>query len=265
MSTYLKSYENRDGFTKISSLGDGDLKLTEFGIICLKQGDSYSATSGASEVALIVLGGTCAVAGDGFDFRKVGERKDVFSGKPHTVYIPCGKSYTITAVSDVEIAWASSPSSLKTSAYMIGPEQVKLAHIGKENYQRDAVLMLTDAFPAQHLFIGEAFVPSGNHASYPPHRHDFDNLPVEVDMEELYFFRFNPEQGYGIQRIYTDDGAIDFTCTVKQNDTTLIPRGYHPVINAPGYTMYYLWIMAGQNHRKFLSVTDPAHKWILGQ
>ena len=265
MSNYLKSYEKRDGFTKISSLGDGDLKLTEFGIIRLKQGGSYSATSGASEVALIVLGGTCAVAGDGFDFRNVGERKDVFSGKPHTVYIPCGKSYTVTAVSDVEIAWTASPSSLKTDAYLIGPEQVRLAHIGKENYQRDAVLMLTDAFPAQHLFIGEAFVPSGNHASYPPHRHDFDNLPVEVDMEELYFFRFNPEQGYGIQRIYTDDGAIDFTCTVKQNDTTLIPRGYHPVINAPGYTMYYLWIMAGQNSRKFLSVTDPAHKWITGK
>jgi len=84
-------------------------------------------------------------------------------------------------------------------------------------------------------------------------------------MEEIYFFRFNPEQGYGIQRIYTDDNSIDFTCTVKQNDTTLIPRGYHPVINAPGYTMYYLWIMAGQNNRKFLSVIDLAHKWILGK
>jgi len=125
--------------------------------------------------------------------------------------------------------------------------------------------MLTDAFPAAHLFIGEAYVPSGNHASYPPHRHDFDNLPVEVDMEELYFFRFNPEQGYGIQKIYTDNRDINFTCTVKQNDTTLIPRGYHPVINAPGYTMYYLWIMAGQNHRKFLSVIDPDHKWIVGK
>jgi len=168
-------------------------------------------------------------------------------------------------VTDVEIAWTASPSTLKTAAYVITPEQVKEAHIGKENYQRDAVLMLTEAFPAQHLFIGEAYVPSGNHASYPPHRHDFDNLPVEVDMEELYFFRFNPEQGYGIQKIYTDDGSIDFTCTVKQNDTTLIPRGYHPVINAPGYTMYYLWIMTGQNHRKFLSVIDPQHKWILGK
>lgn len=265
MNDYLKHYTNTGVFTKIAALGDGDLKLTEFGIITLKTGQIYTASTGTCEVALVVLGGTCEVAGDGFAFKRVGERKDVFSGKPYTVYIPCGKSYTITAVTDVEIAWTASPSDLKTDAYLITPEQVKLAHIGKENYQRDAVLMLTDAFPAQHLFIGEAFVPSGNHASYPPHRHDFDNLPAEVDMEEVYFFRFNPEQGYGIQKIYTDDRSIDFTCTVQQNDTTLIPRGYHPVINAPGYTMYYLWIMAGQKNRKFLSVVDPDHKWIVGQ
>jgi 5-deoxy-glucuronate isomerase len=237
--------------------------LTEFGIINLKKGEEYSAKADTNEVVLIVLGGKCAVTGDGFEFKSVGERKDVFSGKPHTVYIPCGRNYKITGKTDVEIAWVSSPSDLKTDPYVIAPEQVKETHIGKDNYQRDAYLMLTDAFPAKHLFIGEAFVPSGNHASYPPHRHDFDNLPVEVDMEEVYFFRFNPAQGYGIQKIYTDDRKIDFTCTVKQNDTTLMPQGYHPVINAPGYTMYYLWIMAGMNHRKFLSVIDPDHKWMV--
>ncbi len=265
MNDYLKHYQRRDGFTRIASIGDGELQLTEFGILHLRKGGEYAAHSGQNEVALILLGGQCSVSGDGFQFDRVGGRKDVFSGKPHTVYIPCGTRYTIRAESDVEIAWTASPSTLKTAAYVIAPEQVKEVHIGKENYQRDAYLMLTDAFPAAHLFIGEAYVPSGNHASYPPHRHDFDNPPVEVDMEEIYFFRFNPPQGYGIQKIYTDDHALDVTCTVKQDDTTLIPRGYHPVINAPGYTMYYLWIMAGRNHRKFLSVIDPNHKWILGQ
>ncbi|MFA5191219.1 MAG: 5-deoxy-glucuronate isomerase [Verrucomicrobiia bacterium] len=265
MNNYLRHYQRRDGFTRISTIGDGELQLTEFGIISLRKGQEYAADSGQSEVVLIILGGQCSVSGKGFQFNQVGGRKDVFSGKPHTVYIPCGAHYVVRAESDVEIAWTASPSTLKTPAYVIAPDQVKEVHIGKENYQRDAYLMLTDAFPAAHLFIGEAFVPSGNHASYPPHRHDFDNLPVEVDMEEIYFFRFNPEQGYGIQKIYTDDQSLDITCTVKQNDTTLIPRGYHPVINAPGYTMYYLWIMAGRNHRKFLSVIDPNHKWILGK
>lgn len=262
---YLKHYQPKGRFTKISTIGDGGLQLTEFGIISLKNGETYKDKTSGSEVALLVLGGKCSVSGDGFEFKDVGGRKNVFSGKPHTVYVPCGKSYGIKADGDVELAWIASPSELDIPAYMITPEQVKEAHIGKENYQRDAYLVLTDAFPAAHLYIGEALVPSGNHASYPPHRHDFDNLPVEVDMEELYFFRFSADEGYGIQRIYTDDRSINFTCAVGQNDATLIPRGYHPVVNAPGYIMYYLWIMAGRKNRKFLSVMDPKHQWMTKQ
>ncbi|MFO7937327.1 MAG: 5-deoxy-glucuronate isomerase [Kiritimatiellia bacterium] len=265
MSKYCKGYKPQNGFTKISSIGDGDLKLTEFGIISLNKGQDFSAENGDFEVALIILGGKCSISGEGFSFSAIGERKDVFSGKPYTVYLPVNTAYTISADTDVEIAWTASPSSYRTDAYVITPEQVKEAHIGKDTYQRDAYLMLTDDYPADHFFIGEAFVPSGNHASYPPHRHDADNLPEEVDMEEIYFFRFKPQQGYGIQKIYTEDRSIDFTCTVEENDTTLIPKGYHPVINAPGYTMYYLWIMTGSKHRKFINVIDPAHKWILDQ
>ena len=115
------------------------------------------------------------------------------------------------------------------------------------------------------MYIGEAFVEDGRHASFPPHRHEFDRLPNEVKMEEIYFFRYNPKGGYGIQKIYTDDRAIDVTYTVEENDTTLIPRGYHPVIDIPGYTMYYLWVMAGEVNRKFVSVLDPQHKWVVEQ
>ena len=263
MKKYIKHYKEQNGFTKISTIGDGDLELTEFGIINLKQGECYNSDTGNNEVAFIILGGQCSVCGNGFAFENLGKRKNVFDGKPYTVYIPCGKNYEIKADSDVEIAWTASSSDLDVEAYIITPEQVKEVNIGKDSYERDAYLMLTDEFASKHLFIGEAFVGSGKHASYPPHRHDFDSLPEEVDMEEIYFFRFDPKQGYGIQKIYTDDRSLDETYTVEENDTTLIPEGYHPVINAPGYTMYYLWIMAGRNHRKFQSVIDPNHKWVL--
>jgi 5-deoxy-glucuronate isomerase len=262
---YRKRYQPQPGFTQLVAPGDGGLTLTSFGIINLTKGETCEAETGEMEVVLIILGGKCSVRGDGFDFPNLGERADVFSGKPYTIYIPCGKKYSVTADSDVQLAWTAAPSTLSADAYVIRPEQVKEAHIGKENYQRDAYLILTDATPSAHFFIGEAFVPSGNHASYPPHRHDFDNLPTEVDMEEIYFFRFNPEQGYGLQTLYTDDRAIDCACRVEQNDVTLLPRGYHPVTCAPGYTMYYLWIMAGKVNRKFLSVIDPTHQWLTGK
>ena len=109
---YLTEYKVKDGFSKVVKTGDGDLKYIEFGIISLKAGKEYSGSTAASEWAFIVLGGKCSIAGEGFSFN-AGERKDVFSGKPHTVYIPCGRSFTIKAVTDVEIAWTSSPSDLK--------------------------------------------------------------------------------------------------------------------------------------------------------
>jgi 5-deoxy-glucuronate isomerase len=261
---YLKHYKVQNGFTKIAQLGDGDLALSEFGLIKLDKGENCELNSGDMENVLVILGGKCSISGAGIDFPALGERKDVFSGKPYTVYIPCGRKYEITAVTNVEIAWTASPSSANDiEPYIIAPEQVKEAHIGKENFQRDAYLMVTDEFPASHLFVGEAFVPPGNHASFPPHRHDVDDLPTEVDMEEIYFFRFSSDSGYGIQKIYTDDRSIDYVCTVKENDTTLIPEGYHPVINAPGGVMYYLWIMAGANNRKFLSVIDADFKHVM--
>jgi 5-deoxy-glucuronate isomerase len=207
------------------------------------------------------LGGRATVRGAGFEFANVGGRKDVFSGLPHTVYLPPESEYEIEALGEVEIAVAESPASLRGVPALIGPESVKTLTLGRDNFQRDAVIMVDEHFPAEHLFIGEAFVPPGNWGSFPPHRHDHDNPPVELDMEEIYFFRFNPPGGFGIQKIYTDDRSIDVAYTVTNNDTVAIPRGYHPVVNAPGYAMYFLWIMAGRS-RGFINVKESAHAWI---
>ena len=84
-------------------------------------------------------------------------------------------------------------------------------------------------------------------------------------MEETYFYMFSPEQGFGIQKIYTPDGRIDETYTVKNYDTVAIAEGFHPLCGAPGYSMYYLWTMAGKNNRGLISVLDPEHKWVVGK
>lgn len=252
---------NAPGYNRILSPGDAGMKLTGFGLLNLKAGGRHAISTGRNEQALVVLGGKCAVHGNGFEFAPVGERKDVFSGLPHTVYLPAGTDYEVEALGDVEIAVAESPSTREGQPALVGPDQTRSFTLGRDNFTREAVIMIDEKFPAEHLFIGEAFVPSGNWGSFPPHRHDFDDLPDEVDMEEIYFFRFNPPGGFGIQKIYTDSRDMDVAYTVRENDTVAIPRGYHPVVNAPGYTMYYLWVMAGRN-RGFINVKDPAHAWI---
>ena len=79
--------------------------------------------------------------------------------------------------------------------------------------------------------------------------------------EEAYFFRLNPARGFGMQRVYTDDGSLDEAYTVEDGDVVAIPRGYHPVVAGPGYQLYYLWVLAG-NQRVLAPRDDPNHAWL---
>lgn len=253
----------KQGYNKVFDVGEYNMELTSFGLIQLADGTSYKGSTGDFEVALVLLGGKCSVKGKDFHFAEVGKRKNVFDGKPHTVYLPRHTDYEITALGDVDIAYNASPATRDTARpTVITPEECRTLSLGRDNFSRAATIMLDEKFDSEHFYIGEGMIPSGNWSGYPPHRHDFDNLPDEIDMEETYFYRFDPPQGFGIQKVYQPDGSIDETYTVKNNDTVAIAEGYHPLCGAPGYQMYYLWTMTGKVNRGLISYKDPLHSWV---
>ena len=187
----------------------------------------------------------------------------MFDGKPHTVYLPRHTAYTVTALTDMDFALNESPATRDTAnPTVITPEMTRTITIGRDNFFRYATIILDEKFDSEHFYIGEGLIPSGNWSGYPPHRHDIDNPPEEIDMEEPYFYRFDPEQGFGIQKVYQPDGSINETYTVKNNDTVAIAEGYHPLCGAPGYQMYYLWTMTGAVNRGLISGKDPIHAWV---
>lgn len=253
----------KQGYNKVFDVGEYNMALTSFGLIQLADGTSYKGSTGDFEVALVLLGGKCSVKGRDFQFTEVGKRRNVFDGKPHTVYLPRHTDYEITALGDVDIAYNASPATRDTARpTVITPEECRTLSLGRDNFSRAATIMLDEKFDSEHFYIGEGMIPSGNWSGYPPHRHDFDNLPDEIDMEETYFYRFDPPQGFGIQKVYQPDGSIDETYTVKNNDTVAIAEGYHPLCGAPGYQMYYLWTMTGKVNRGLISYKDPLHSWV---
>ncbi len=258
-NTYLRHRQPESKYERI--VKSREMEYIEFDMLKLDAGAVYNNSTSGYEEGLLILNGKCSVSGKDFDFSNIGDRMNVFDGKPYCVYLPFNTLYEIKALTDVEVALCRTPSDLKSKPQLIKPEDVIVKDLGKDNWQRKAYLILDERIGAKHIYIGEAIVPAGNWAGFPPHRHDYDNLPHEVDMEEVYFYRFDKPQGFGIQKVYTDDGDIDETYTVKNDDTVMISRGYHPVAAAPGYGMYYLWIMAGKN-RKFLSTLNPEHRWI---
>lgn len=256
----------QQGFNDIFRLGKCGMNLTQFGLLKLAKGTSYKGETGEFEFALVLMGGKCAVKGDGFEFAEVGERKNPFDGKPWCVYLPRRTAFEITALTDLEIAVNESPASRDTARpTLITPAQTRSFELGRDNFFRRATVILDEKFDSEHFYIGEGMIPSGNWSGYPPHRHDFDNPPEEIDMEETYYYMFNPPQGFGIQKIYTPDGRRDETYTVKNYDTVAISEGFHPLCGAPGYDMYYLWTMTGKVNRGLISAMDPEHKWVVGK
>lgn len=112
------------------------------------------------------------------------------------------------------------------------------------------------------LLVTEVFTPAGNWSSYPSHRHDEDDAPRITYLEETDYHRLKPAQGFGVQRVYTDDGTLDETMAIKNHDVVLVPRGHHPCGAPYGFEMYYLNVMAGPL-RKWRFVPDPAVQGIL--
>ena len=238
-------------------------KLLDFGYLVLNDGEHYEATSGEREILAVVLGGKGDFTVNGQAFAKVGGRPNVFSGKPHSVYIPCNAKYAVTAHGRLEVGLCSAPSDLATAPYVIGPERVATGVWGAANFSRNYHQVLTLAsqpdLAARRLIVGETFTPSGNWSTFPPHRHEKDNLPVEAYHEELYFFKVSPADGFGMTRYY--NGEVDTGYIVRDNTILMAPTGYHTVVSAPGYTTYYLWALAG-NQRVQGTTDDPTLAWV---
>jgi 5-deoxy-glucuronate isomerase len=132
---------------------------------------------------------------------------------------------------------------------------------GGGNASRQIVDVMPPEFPADKLMVIEAYVPGGNWAGFPPHKHDVHNPPSEVDLDEVYYFRMEHPAGYAHQRLYTLDGRRDVTLTVGDGDLVLVREGYHPTVAAHGYNVYFLNCLAG-SARLLANTDDPNHSWV---
>ncbi|MBP3362188.1 MAG: 5-deoxy-glucuronate isomerase [Clostridia bacterium] len=261
MMNFKKTWNGENGISKVISRDSTPLKMLEVDMVKLQPGEIKKYSEKDKEFALTILGGSCSVTGDGFSYENIGKRKNVFDGPATAVYVPRNNVFTITAVTEVVIAVSKSPAEKDYKPVLVKPEDVIIKDLGKPGWERQAHFIVDERLDANLIYVGEAFVAGGQWASYPPHKHDDDNMPVEGLLEEIYYYEFDKPSGFGIQRVYTKEGDIDETYTVKTGDFVEIPKGYHPFCCAPGYDNYYLWIMAGEN-RGFFMTTEEGHKWL---
>lgn len=258
---YKKTYTPAKGYTELCTIGKCSLKALEFGIIELGYGELLDFSTEDREVAFIVLCGTASFTVNGKEMGSVGVRRSVFEGKAEALYAPRGATVRIQSRHHVKIAVCKTPIDEDTEAQVIHQKDVRLVTLGQKPWERETSFIVDGATNARRLTIGEAYITPGNWAGFPPHKHDEDNMPAEGISEEIYYFLFQPEQGFGVQCMYTSDGEIDEAYRVKNDDLVEFPRGYHTTVGAPGYNSYFLWLMAGE-HQGFYRANDPAHAWV---
>jgi 5-deoxy-glucuronate isomerase len=228
----------------------------------LKPGGVAKGSEKDREVCLVFVSGKGRVAAGGKALGELGERMSPFTGKPWSVYVPAGTSWSVKATTPLELAVCTAPGSGKLPVRVIAPDALGQETRGKGSNTRYVTNILPETEPAESLLVVEVITPSGNTSSYPSHKHDQDNLPHESLLEETYYHRLNPPQGFAFQRVYTDDGSLDETISVQDGDVTLVPRGYHPCSTIYGYDLYYLNVMAGPK-RTWKFHNDPKHEWLV--
>ncbi|NDI35604.1 5-deoxy-glucuronate isomerase [Chengkuizengella sediminis] len=236
-----------------------------FEVFSLNEGQSLKKVTGDKETCIVLLSGRASVNSKLEKWENIGKRMDIFEKiPPYSVYIPSGDFYEVLALTDLQLAVCAAPGKGSFPARLISPEDVGVELRGSGNMERSIHNILPEQAEADSLLVVEVFTPEGHWSSYPPHKHDQNNLPEESYLEETYYHRVNPEHGFAIQRVYTDDLSLDETLTVKNGDAVLVPKGYHPVSAPPGYEVYYLNVMAGPV-RTWAFKNDPNHEWLMSR
>jgi 5-deoxy-glucuronate isomerase len=186
---------------------------------------------------------------------------DVFESAGDAAYAPPGEVLELSARRDAVVAVAGAPlgDNAAGRARLIPPSDQAARDAGAGNWSRSIRTILGPDDDAGRLVLGETINPPGNWSSYPPHKHDRHAPPEEVALEEVYYYRFKPDGGFGVQLLYDDE--TERAQIVRDGDVVAIPSGYHPVVAAPGYSLYYLWVMAGGG-RELAPFFDPRHAWV---
>lgn len=264
MGDFIKRFDNKNN--PIVDSSGKSLDLTYFNLIRLKLGESYQTYIDNYETVWVVMYGNCNINISGKEFKNIGKRQDIWSGKAEAVYAPINSSIIVHANTDIEIAVGGGKYDRQLEPFFIGQDDVKMVDVGssetKSHRQIFHILGQHHKRRRGRLLISELFAEEGCWSGYPPHKHDTDNLPEETDFEEVYHYRFNPANGFGGQYLMLENGTE--TCFVTRNgDTFAFERGYHPTSTSPGHTGYIFTILVGRTQESLIQNFKEEHRYLM--
>lgn len=226
----------------------------EFGVLSLQEGKRCEDRNPDAEALVVLLNGKGQFQ-TGNVLMPV-QRKNVFDKQAFCLHVPAGQHYSLLAETEMECAVVRVKNERSFEPKILTPADIPEEKRGKGKVNDTAYRLVRTFFdyenaPKSSLVAGESVTLPGRWSSYPPHHHS---------QPEIYFYKFLPEQGYG----HAEVGEKVYK--VYQNDLIKIFDGEdHPQTAAPGYAMYYLWVirhLPGNPYRRF--EFTPQHEWVFG-
>jgi 5-deoxy-glucuronate isomerase len=267
----------RDGWDVVVDPDTEGWQHTGLLVAEIVEGQTREVAAGEWEHVVVPLSGAVLVE-SGADRAQLAGRPSVFAGPTDVAYAASGRGLSVTAtggsarvaVCAGRAATQHTPSFVHLPAADV-PVELRGAGTASREVRNFGV---PGVLEADSIIACEVITPAGNWSSYPPHKHDQERAGVESELEEIYYFEVQAEQGsppaedadpVGYQRVYgTEQRPIDILAEVRSGDVVLVPHGWHgPAMAAPGYDLYYLNVMAGPGpERAWLICDDPAHTWV---
>ena len=203
---------------------------TTFHVYRLEPGQRVTRPADDMERLLLVLEGKASLRVGDEDLGVQGSRMSVFDGPPPPVLlVEPGRSLEAVATTGALVAIGAAPGGEVRRTALIAPEDILVEARGEGNTARRIHHLLPPGAEAGRLIAFEVYTPGGNWSSYPPHKHDTENPPVEARLEELYYYKFaKPAQAFAFARVYTADRSLDEALTPDGWRRRPDPRGLPP-------------------------------------
>jgi 5-deoxy-glucuronate isomerase len=240
--------------------------LMDFGVLKLLPGEQWEQKSDTNEQCWLLAGGNACIewyvyaSGEGPRRAEI-SRKNLFDYSPFCLSAPARSTVIITAGAEgCECYHAATDNPVMFKAKLFTPKDCASEFRGAGTMRETSTRIVRTVFDdtnrgESNLVIGEVIGVPGKWSSYPPHHHP---------QPEIYHYRFLPAQGFGLTAIG------DRPYIIRDKDTILIREGeVHPQVTAPGYAMWYLWVIRHLEGAHYGPATGtpvfvPEHQWVMG-
>lgn len=241
-----------------------DWRFLSFRLLRLDLGSRFEIGSEDNELALVPLRGSCEVTVEGRNYPLA--RTDVFAERGSLLYVAPNLTVDLSASTDCLVAVGGAPASNVYPVRRFDIDETPIELRGGGAAFRQIGHLLAPEVPAHRLLVYEVYVPRGSWSGWPPHCHDgHDGSPY---LEETYYFRLDPPDGYAIHRNYRKENGLDEVFVAHDDETVLVAEGYHSTVACPGANLYFLNFLAGDlehGDRATPPIFEERYRWIEGK